>query len=278
MNYLGALDDEGELTDLGMKMSEVPLEPPLAKILLVSPDFSCSNEAASLVALLSAPNIFMRPRESAAEADECKALFTSPDGDHLSLLTAYEAYLSSGRSRDWCYEHYLNYRSLQSADSIREQLVRILKKLNLPLVSTPQQSGAYISNLKACLVSGLFMHVAHLQRQGHYLTVKDQQVVAIHPSSVVGGKGTVKPVWVLFQEFVLTSKVCVCVCSLLYAPYTITLHTLYTVYTSFTHVSHTPFISCHTHKHTHTHAHTIAYTYTHTHTHTHVIHRTSCAL
>jgi pre-mRNA-splicing factor ATP-dependent RNA helicase DHX15/PRP43 len=46
------------------------------------------------------------------------------------------------------------------------------------------------------------MQVAHLQRQGHYLTVKDQQVVAIHPSSVV----TTKPQWILFQEFVLTSR------------------------------------------------------------------------
>lgn len=44
LNYLGALDDEGVLTPLGQKMSEVPLEPQLAKILLVSPDYKCSNE------------------------------------------------------------------------------------------------------------------------------------------------------------------------------------------------------------------------------------------
>jgi hypothetical protein len=44
LNYLGALDDEGCLTPLGAKMSEVPLEPQLAKILLVSPDYNCSNE------------------------------------------------------------------------------------------------------------------------------------------------------------------------------------------------------------------------------------------
>ena len=39
------------------------------------------------------------------------------------------------------------------------------------------------------------MQVAHLQKQGHYLTVKDHQVVSIHPSSVVDSK----PPWVLFQ-------------------------------------------------------------------------------
>jgi pre-mRNA-splicing factor ATP-dependent RNA helicase DHX15/PRP43 len=44
LNYLGALDDEGVLTDIGTKMSELPLDPQLAKMLLVSPEFNCSNE------------------------------------------------------------------------------------------------------------------------------------------------------------------------------------------------------------------------------------------
>jgi pre-mRNA-splicing factor ATP-dependent RNA helicase DHX15/PRP43 len=48
LNYLGALDDDGVLTSLGHKMSEVPLEPQLSKILLVSPDFKCSTEVKKL--------------------------------------------------------------------------------------------------------------------------------------------------------------------------------------------------------------------------------------
>lgn len=42
LNYLGALDDEGDLTDLGRKMSEFPLDPVLAKVLLsASMSFNC---------------------------------------------------------------------------------------------------------------------------------------------------------------------------------------------------------------------------------------------
>lgn len=36
LNYLGALDDEGDLTDLGLKMSEFPLDPVLAKVVLAA--------------------------------------------------------------------------------------------------------------------------------------------------------------------------------------------------------------------------------------------------
>src|ERR1700712_5232836 len=50
LNYLGALDDEGELTQLGHYMSEFPLDPQLAKMLIVSPTFNCSNEILSITA------------------------------------------------------------------------------------------------------------------------------------------------------------------------------------------------------------------------------------
>jgi len=46
------------------------------------------------------------------------------------------------------------------------------------------------------------MQVAHLERTGHYLTVKDNQVVALHPSTCLDDK----PEWVLYNEFVLTTK------------------------------------------------------------------------
>ena len=62
----------------------------------------------------------------------------------------------------------------------------------MPLVSTDFESPDYYTNLRRCLSAGLFMQVAHLQKQGHYLTVKDNQVVAIHPSSVLDGKPPVR--------------------------------------------------------------------------------------
>jgi pre-mRNA-splicing factor ATP-dependent RNA helicase DHX15/PRP43 len=41
LNYLGALDDEGNLTEFGAKMAEFPLDPQLSKVLLSSADFNC---------------------------------------------------------------------------------------------------------------------------------------------------------------------------------------------------------------------------------------------
>lgn len=45
-------------------------------------------------------------------------------GDHLTLLNVYHAYKQNGEATEWCYDHFLNYRSIKAADSVRSQLVR----------------------------------------------------------------------------------------------------------------------------------------------------------
>jgi len=202
LNYLGALDDDGNLTKIGALMAEFPLDPQLSKMLVASPEFKCSNEILSISAMLSVPSVFVRPREAAKQADEAKARFAHIDGDHLTLLNAYHAYKQNGEDSDWCYQNFLNQRSLKSADNVRSQLGRICSRLGVQLVSTDFKNKDYYVNIRKALVSGYFMQVAHLERQGHYLTVKDNQAVFLHPSACLDHK----PEWALYQEFVLTTR------------------------------------------------------------------------
>lgn len=53
LNYLAALDDDGNLTELGAMMAEFPLDPQLSKMLVASTEFDCSNEILSITAMLS---------------------------------------------------------------------------------------------------------------------------------------------------------------------------------------------------------------------------------
>lgn len=59
LNYLAALDDDGELTELGSMMAEFPLDPQLAKMVIASCDFGCSNEILSITAMLSGSRCFI---------------------------------------------------------------------------------------------------------------------------------------------------------------------------------------------------------------------------
>ena len=59
LNYLGALDDDGNMTELGTIMAEFPLDPQLAKMLIASTEFNCSNEILSITAMLSGKNLII---------------------------------------------------------------------------------------------------------------------------------------------------------------------------------------------------------------------------
>ncbi|XP_076367849.1 DEAH-box helicase 15 isoform X1 [Tachypleus tridentatus] len=202
LNYLSCLDDTGELTELGSVMAEFPLDPQLGKMLIASCDNNCSNETLSITAMLSVPQCFVRPNEAKKAADEAKMRFAHIDGDHLTLLNVYHAFKQNHEDPQWCYDNFVNYRSLKSADNVRQQLSRIMDRFNLRRSSTDFTSKDYYINIRKALVSGFFMQTAHLERTGHYLTMKDNQIVQLHPSTCLDHK----PEWVIYNEFVLTTK------------------------------------------------------------------------
>ncbi|MCJ1343521.1 DEAH-box ATP-dependent RNA helicase prp43 [Peltigera leucophlebia] len=206
LNYLACLDDEGELTVLGRAASQFPLDPSLAVMLISSPEFYCSNEILSLTALLSVPQIFVRPASARKRADEMKNLFSHPDGDHLTLLNVYHAFKSpeaQANPKQWCHDHFLSLRSLQSADNVRDQLRRIMENESIELVSTPFEEKKYYENIRRALVAGFFMQVAKKEGSSKaYITVKDNQIVLLHPSTVLNQDAE----WLVYNEFVLTTK------------------------------------------------------------------------
>ncbi|TDZ74716.1 putative pre-mRNA-splicing factor ATP-dependent RNA helicase prp43 [Colletotrichum trifolii] len=208
LNYLACLDDDGELTTLGSLASEFPLDPALAVMLISSPEFYCSNEILSITSLLSVPQIWVRPAASRKRADEMKAHFSHPEGDHLTLLNAYHAFKGQANvpgsdPKKWCHEHFLSFRHLSSADNVRAQLKRIMETHGLELVSTPFEDKNYYTNIRRALLSGFFMQVAMKESSGKvYRTIKDDQAVMMHPSTVLKTDYE----WVLYNEFVLTSK------------------------------------------------------------------------
>ena len=120
---LGALDTEGLLTKLGKKMSEFPLEPQLSKMLISSVDLKCSEEILTVVAMLSVQNVFYRPKDKQTVADQKKGKFHQAEGDHMTLLNVYSGWAESKFATAWCFENYVQARSLKRAQDVRKQLL-----------------------------------------------------------------------------------------------------------------------------------------------------------
>ena len=195
---LSALDDEGLLTRLGRKMADFPMEPSLAKVLIASVDLGCSDEMLSIVAMLGM-NVFYRPKEKQTQADQKKAKFHDPHGDHLTLLNVYNSWKRSGYQNAWCFENYIQHRSMKRSKDVRDQLVKIMERYRHPIVSC----GRDTHKVRQALCSGFFRHSARKDPQEGYKTLIEGTPVYLHPSSALFGK---QAEWVIYHELVLTTK------------------------------------------------------------------------
>ncbi|KAL9308060.1 putative RNA helicase [Arabidopsis thaliana] len=198
---LGALNKLGELTKAGRRMAEFPLDPMLSKMIVVSDKYKCSDEIISIAAMLSiGGSIFYRPKDKQVHADNARMNFhTGNVGDHIALLKVYSSWKETNFSTQWCYENYIQVRSMKRARDIRDQLEGLLERVEIDISSNLNE----LDSVRKSIVAGFFPHTAKLQKNGSYRTVKHPQTVHIHPNS---GLSQVLPRWVVYHELVLTSK------------------------------------------------------------------------
>ncbi|CAL2033419.1 hypothetical protein CAEBREN_12329 [Caenorhabditis brenneri] len=199
LHTLSALDGDGLLTKLGRRMAEFPLEPSLAKLLIMSVDLGCSEEVLTIVAMLNVQNIFYRPKEKQDHADQKKAKFHQPEGDHLTLLAVYNSWKNHHFSQPWCFENFIQVRSMKRAQDIRKQLLGIMDRHKLLMKSC----GRDVSRVQKAICSGFFRNAAKRDPQEGYRTLTDGQNVYIHPSSACFQH---QPEWVVYHELVMTTK------------------------------------------------------------------------
>ncbi|KAF9646334.1 P-loop containing nucleoside triphosphate hydrolase protein [Thelephora ganbajun] len=200
LNYLSALDDEGNLTVLGGIMAEFPLDPQLAKTLIVSPDSKCSKEILTIASMLSVPNVWLRPKGGRKEADHARALLSIPDSDHLTLLNVYNSWMQNSKDPYWSQSRYVSQRSLLEAEKTRRRLESLMIRFGVDLVSVGEGPTLY-QRVREALVCGFFMQVARKEGRA-YVTIKDHQQVSLYPSCGLYHR----PEWVLFNEFILTTR------------------------------------------------------------------------
>ncbi|XP_050315434.1 pre-mRNA-splicing factor ATP-dependent RNA helicase DHX16-like isoform X2 [Anthonomus grandis grandis] len=158
-------------------MAEFPVDPMMAKMLLASE----------------------KPKDKIIHADTARKNFNSIFGDHLSLLNVYNQWRDTDYSLQWCYENFIQYRSLKRARDVREQLVGLMQRVEIDMVSNVSET----IDIRKAITAGYFYHIARLSKGGHYKTVKHNQTVTIHPNSALFEE---LPRWVLYHELVFTTK------------------------------------------------------------------------
>lgn len=207
---LSALNKHGDLTKVGRRMAEFPLDLMLSKMTVASAEYKCSNEIITIAAMLSVgSSIFFPPKDKKAEADNAPMNFhVGSVGDHIALVRVFNSWKETDYSEAWCDHNHIQVRSMKRAKDIRQQLEGLLERAKTELTSSPNDLEA----IKRPITSGFFSHSAkllhhspNLHEDVAYQTVKHPETVYIHPSSELA-QAQVPPRLVVYHELITANK------------------------------------------------------------------------
>ncbi|KAF9532436.1 P-loop containing nucleoside triphosphate hydrolase protein [Crepidotus variabilis] len=204
------IGEDGRLTPMGQQVAECPVEVGIARMLFRSKDMKCGEEILTIAAMVAIQDVFIIPDGApGALAELERRKFTAEEGDHFTLLNAYNAFVRYGRSSSWCKSHSISFRAMSRAVSIRAQLKKYMQRFNLPIESCEGD----VKRLAKCLVSGYWRNGARWNADGTYRSIRGnmmnvietKQILHVHPTSVLF---TRKPRsgWVVFHEMEETKK------------------------------------------------------------------------
>jgi ATP-dependent helicase HrpA len=133
LHLLGAVDDERRLTAEGEVMARLPVDPRVARLLVVAEQNGALREGLVIAAALSVVD----PREFGVDPDAARRkheVFADPRSEftgYLNLWTAYRRERRGGERalRAWCKEHYLSAARLREWHDVHGQLHELVQSL-----------------------------------------------------------------------------------------------------------------------------------------------------
>ncbi|GAB2213965.1 hypothetical protein Droror1_Dr00018294 [Drosera rotundifolia] len=214
---LGALTKECKLSHpTGHQMAQLPLDPMHSKAVVLASEYNCLEEMLIAVAMLSVESIFYVPRDKKEESNIARRQFSSPEGDHITLITVYRSsqdLLEKTKTYDgkekalknlrkWCKENFINNRSLRHAHDIHRQIHDHVEGMGLRVSSC----GDDMTQFRRCLAASFFLNAAARNESGDYRAKGYDELVKIHPSSVFAGLKQKQPDCIIFNELVKTKE------------------------------------------------------------------------
>lgn len=160
-------------------MLRFPLDPPHARILLAAFEYGCPNEIIDIISLVNAGgNVFIDRPSDREEAAQARQKFIHREGDHLTMMNVFRAYIELKESRasshsnfssqslvGWCKDNHVNSKTLAQALKVRDQLRELSERLGKDWKSS---CGSEWGLIGKSLLQGLFMNTAVIQADGSY--------------------------------------------------------------------------------------------------------------
>ncbi len=195
-------DSEWHLTELGLDLAHLPVDPTVGRMILQARTEKALREVLVIAAALSIQDPRERPLDQQQKADAAHRKFTHPDSDFLTLLAIWEDYhdefetMTLGKLRKFCTAHFLSFMRMREWRDVHAQLVDVLAGRDgfamtsiYDGVRTGQEVKVAMGTpsfraIHRSILTGLLGNIATRGEEGVYHATHDRKV-AIFPGSAL---------------------------------------------------------------------------------------------
>ncbi|XP_075152834.1 ATP-dependent DNA/RNA helicase DHX36-like [Haematobia irritans] len=225
LKSIDALDEECNLTPLGLHLARLPIDPQMGKMILMAALFRCLDPITSAAAGISFKSPFYTPLGLEQKVDRVKRdLSFNSRSDHLlihNVVKGYREARQQGNDMNFCYRNFLSKATLSQIENMKQQFADILKNSSILESSDCCAKNSNINSnniplLRAIIASGLYPNLAFLRKAKtvgrrvhaiHSMSTPVDRKVDFHPSSVNSGEGSFDSNYFVYFQKQRTSKV-----------------------------------------------------------------------
>jgi ATP-dependent helicase HrpA len=206
LRELAALDERGELTDIGRTLARLPVDPRIGRMLVAARGHGCLQEVLVIAAGLSVQDPRDRPETSQQAADQAHARYADPASEFSSMLKLWrrvtdlhEARESNRRFDQTLRAEFLVPMRVREWREVHQQLVEWTRELHW----RPNEKPAAPEQVHRAILSGLLSNVGcRAPDEPVWMGCHDVRFL-IWPGSLLVRK---PPRWLMAAEQIETSR------------------------------------------------------------------------
>jgi ATP-dependent helicase HrpA len=206
LQELGAVNEQRQITEIGLQLAKLPLDPRVGRMILAAKREGCLKEILVIASVLSIQDPRERPMDKREAADNAHAKFAGEGSDFMSYLKLWDWFdhaLKHKKSNkdllNQCHQNFLSFLRLKEWRELHGQLLEIVEEMEFKL----NDKEANYEQIHKALLAGLLGNIGF--KDGESDSYAGARGIRFHiaPGSTL--KKT-RPKWVMAAELVDTTK------------------------------------------------------------------------
>ena len=206
LQELGAVDSRRQITEIGLQLAKLPLDPRVGRMILAAKRESCLTEILIIASVLSIQDPRERPMDKREAADNAHAKFAGEGSDFMSYLKLWDFFDNALKTKksnkdllNQCHSNFLSFLRLKEWRELHGQIKQITDEMDFKA----NDKEANFDQIHKALLAGLLGNIGFKDGDNDSYAGARGIRFFVAPGSAL--KKT-RPKWVIAAELVDTTK------------------------------------------------------------------------